>query len=97
MPWGLATLTATIREPTVAREELEPGDSILFYTDGVVESRGSGHGTFGIEQLLHLATQLTSGGQEPEEVVRHIVGALLQDQADGRPDDATIVLFHWNG
>jgi serine phosphatase RsbU (regulator of sigma subunit) len=96
VPWGLATITDTVGEPFVASETLEPGDRILFYTDGVVESRLPGGELFGVERLVDLTTQHASDQLQPEEIVRHLVGAVVEHQSE-LADDATIVLFQWNG
>jgi serine phosphatase RsbU (regulator of sigma subunit) len=96
-PWGLATITDSVAEPPTATETLEPGDSVLFYTDGVVEAHLPGEGEFGVERLVDLATQNASDKLEPEEIVRHLVRSVLEHQSDRLADDATVVLFQWNG
>jgi hypothetical protein len=97
VPWGLATITDSGGEASVATEPLEPGDRVLFYTDGVVDAHLPGDEQFGVDRLVDLTTQHASDLQEPEEIVRQLVGAVLQHQSDELPDDATIVLFQWNG
>jgi serine phosphatase RsbU (regulator of sigma subunit) len=97
VPWGLATITESVGEAPVATEPLEPRDKILFYTDGVVEAHLPGKNQFGLDRLLDLTTQHASDQQEPEEIVRHLVGSVLEHQSNELPDDATIVLFQWNG
>lgn len=97
VPWGLASITDSVGQALVATESLEPGDAILFYTDGVVEAHLPGHEQFGLDRLMDLTTQHSSDQQEPEEIVRQIVGSVLAHQGDELPDDATIVLFKWNG
>jgi serine phosphatase RsbU (regulator of sigma subunit) len=97
VPWGLATITDTVGEAPVATEPLEPGDKILFYTDGVVDAHLPEHEPFGVDRLVDLTTQHASDQQEPEEIVRQLVGSVLNHQSDELPDDATIVLFQWNG
>lgn len=97
VPWGLATITDTAGYPPTSTETLEPGDSVLFYTDGVVEAHLPGKEEFGVDRLMDLATQHTSDELEPEEIVRRLVRAVLDHQSDRLPDDATVVLFQWNG
>lgn len=96
VPWGLASITNTVGAPAVATEALEPGDSVLFYTDGVVEAHLPGGEQFGVDRLIDLATQHASDQEEPEEIVRQVVTAVRNHQSDELPDDATIVLFKWN-
>jgi serine phosphatase RsbU (regulator of sigma subunit) len=96
-PWGLATITDTVGDPPTATEPLEPGDCVLFYTDGVVEAHLPGEEEFGVDRLVDLATQHASDQLEPEEIVRRLVRSVLDHQSDRLPDDATVVLFRWNG
>jgi hypothetical protein len=97
VPWGLAAITGTSSEPVTASERLEPGDMILFYTDGVVEAHLPGREHFGVDRLVELITQHSSDQQPAEETVRLVVRAVLDHQSDQLPDDATVVLFQWNG
>lgn len=96
LPWGLGTIANDDAEVTVAEASLEPGDSVLFYTDGVVEAHAPGGEQFGSERLADLTTQHTSDQLEPEEIVRRLVAAVLEHQHDTLTDDATMVLFRWN-
>ena len=96
MPWGLGSLTEGA-PVTVATEALEPGDSVLFYTDGVVEAHLPGGDEFGVSRLADLVGQQASDEFEPEEVVRRLVRAVLEHQDDRLSDDATLVLFQWHG
>jgi serine phosphatase RsbU (regulator of sigma subunit) len=97
VPWGLATITDSVGEAPMATESLEPGDRILFYTDGVVEAHLPGREQFGVDRLMDLATQHVTDQQEPEESVRQLITSVRNHQSDELPDDATIVLFQWNG
>ena len=82
---------------TVATEALEPEDSVLFYTDGVIETHLPGKEEFGVERLADLVGQHASDQLEPEEIIRRLVRSLLEHQDDRLVDDATLVLFKWNG
>ena len=94
-PWGMGSLGGTPLQ--VATERLEPGDSVLFYTDGVIEAHLPGAEQFGKERLADLIGQHAANDLEPEEILRLVVRAVLEHQADALADDATIVLFQWNG
>jgi len=52
---------------------------------------------FGDDRLMDLLGQNASDHVEPEEVVRRVVRAVLEHQPDGLSDDATLMLFQWNG
>ena len=99
LPWGLGSLAPTAKPVPVASEALEPGDSVLFYSDGVVDARvGSGDGeTFGTERLADQVGQHASDGLEPEQIVRRLARAVLEHHADELTDDATFVFIRWNG
>lgn len=96
-PWGMGALAADGPGPLVQTEALEPGDSVLFYTDGVVEAHVPGGEEFGSARLADLAGQHASDLLEPEEVVRRLVRAVIEHQDDRLADDATMVLVQWHG
>jgi len=93
VPWGL-TISAA---PTGATEALEPGDCVLFFTDGVVDARGPRAAEFGIERLADLAGRTSSDALSPEEMVRHLIRAILEHHGTGLDDDATVVMMQWHG
>ncbi|HEX4905271.1 MAG TPA: PP2C family protein-serine/threonine phosphatase [Acidimicrobiales bacterium] len=95
LPFGLGALTGL--PATVETVSLQPGDSVLFYTDGVTEAHVPGGEQFGAERLADLAGQHASDELEPEELVRRLVRAVLEHQDDLLSDDATMVLFKWHG
>lgn len=96
-PWGLGSLLQPMTAVTLATAALEPGDAMLFYTDGVVEAHGPGRDQFGTERLADLVGQHASHQLEPEEITRRLVHAVLDYQSDQLTDDATLVLVKWNG
>ncbi|MGD2036556.1 MAG: SpoIIE family protein phosphatase [Desulfobacterales bacterium] len=75
----------------VAEAELQPGDRILMYTDGITERFSMDGNTYGEERLLR---QLEGGGNiQPEELLT----AIMKDVdafANGRPadDDQALLL-----
>jgi serine phosphatase RsbU (regulator of sigma subunit) len=97
LPWGLGSLADPASSPAVATAALEPGDSVLFYTDGVVEAHLPGREQFGVERLADLIGQHAADLLEPEEILRRLVRAVLEHQDEHLADDATMVLVQWNG
>lgn len=91
-PWGLIEGT-----PTQGSETLEPGDSLLLYTDGVVDARTSDGDRFGLDRLTDLTGQIASDQLPAEEVVRRLVRAVLEHQKSNLSDDATLVVVQWQG
>jgi serine phosphatase RsbU (regulator of sigma subunit) len=94
VPWGLG-----IRDdgPVVAEESLEPGDGVLFYTDGAIEGRASTGGGLGLERLVDLVGQTASDQLPAEEIVRQVGRAILEHHKSRLDDDATLLLVQWEG
>lgn len=97
VPWGLATITGTVGQAPTGSERLEPGDRVLFYTDGIVEAHPPGQEQFGTDRFVEVITQHASDQLQAEALVRLVVDAVLDHQSDALSDDATVVLFQWNG
>lgn len=80
-----------------ATEALLPGDSVLFYTDGVVEGRSHTGEEFGIDRLARSWQAAASTGLPPEENLRQLADAFIAFNAGKLRDDATLLLIHWSG
>jgi len=80
-----------------AEESLEPGDQIVFFTDGVTEARSPDGTFFGADRLADLVSRASAGGQPPPETLRRLVHSILDHQAGDLRDDATAVLVEWAG
>ncbi len=93
VPWGVGIEG----EAQVGSHSLEPGDELLFYTDGVVEARFPGGVGFGVDRLADLTGRFASNNVPPEEIVRQIVSAVLEHHRFQLADDATLVLVQWSG
>jgi len=92
LPFGLGG-----EAPELSGADLEPGDSILCYTDGVVEARTPAGELFGLGRLTDLAEREAASGRPAEEFVRRLVGAVTDHQASKLRDDATLLLVQWTG
>lgn len=93
-PLGLGHLLAE-QSPVPAQEQLEPGDLVLFYTDGVVEARSPDGDFFGLDRLAELVVRHLAGGLTPPETMRRVVRELLEHHVDGLTDDATLLMLEW--
>ncbi len=82
-------------ETSVAEEQLEPGDVVVVYTDGVVEARDGTGAEFGLPRLVDLLERQHSGGSPLPEVARRLCKDVLRHQGGVLQDDATLVLLHW--
>ena len=74
-------------EYRVQRLPLEPGDRLMFLTDGMTERNA-----VNIEALM-----VAGAGMHPREAVQQLVHAVLE-ATDGTPeDDATVMCLDWHG
>jgi serine phosphatase RsbU (regulator of sigma subunit) len=93
LPLGLGHMRT---QPLVITEEvLEPGDSILFYTDGVTDARSADGEFFGVEGLTRSVTETLADRAPPAEVMRRLLRSILAHQHGELQDDATAVLLQW--
>ena len=76
--------------PTTVTVELEPGDTLLFRTDGISEARSPAGEQFGDERLTELVSRLVDEELPAAEVLRQSVAAVLDHQGDRAGDDATV-------
>ncbi len=78
------------------REQLEPGDTLFLYTDGVVEAARLDRMMFEDEQLHQVLAEHT--GQGSERLVMHVRDA-VQAFTDGAPqsDDMTMLTLCYRG
>ena len=83
--------------PVVQTAQLEPGDRVLFFTDGVIEERLSGGEQFGEERLRDLIEQTTAADLTCAETVRRLSHALMAARSGRTSDDASLLLLEWKG
>jgi hypothetical protein len=83
--------------PVVTEEPLEPGDHLLLYTDGVIESRSEAGEFFGVDRLAGFLVRALADQYRPAETMRRLVRAILDHQHEQLQDDATAVCVHWSG
>jgi hypothetical protein len=81
----------------LCREQLEPGDRLLLYTDGVTEARDAGSKEFGLHRFTDFIIRRHADGLPVPETLRMLMNAIL-DYHDGRlRDDATVLFCEWHG
>ena len=68
---------------------LGPGDTLVFYTDGVIESRANSHGVLDERRLAELIA--TCAGRGPDTIAAMVEDAAVLSQ-NGRPGDDIAVL-----
>jgi hypothetical protein len=79
----------------VQTEQLEPGDRLLLYTDGVTEGRAADGTPFGVRRLGDFVIRHSSAGTPVPETLRRLNRAIIEYQHGRLQDDATIVLVEW--
>lgn len=93
-PLGLGHLVEG-GEFEVGQEQLEPGDMVLLYTDGVVEARSPDGDFFGVDRLAELVSTQLAGGLDAPETMRRVVRELLRHHEGQLTDDATLLMLEW--
>jgi phosphoserine phosphatase RsbU/P len=83
-------------EVPVAEEWLEPGDSVVLYTDGITEARDAAGGFFGLDRLVGHLERSAAAGLHAPETLRRLTHAVLDHQAGLLQDDATLVFVQWS-
>lgn len=92
-PWGVDG-----RVPTVTTEQLEPGDCVLVYTDGITEARTPDGELFGVERLIDFMDRHAAESLRPEQTLSRVVAGVRDHQGtDALRDDATALMVQWNG
>jgi serine phosphatase RsbU (regulator of sigma subunit) len=82
---------------TLCREQLQPGDRIVLYTDGITEARRPGGPEFGLDRFTDFLIRHHADGLPVAETLRRLIHAVL-DYHDGHlNDDATVLLCEWLG
>ncbi len=88
MPPGLFA-NAQYDVSTVA---IEPGESVLFITDGIAEMRKSDSGILGVEHLIDICARLYT--EEPAKLLDIVFAAAEEADPNNQSDDRAAVVFH---
>lgn len=79
------------------RIQLEPGDRLLVYTDGVTEARSPQGEWFGLDRFTDFLIRHQADALPVPETLRRLIHHHLEYH-DGRlGDDATVLLVEWHG
>lgn len=82
--------------PQLGRADLEPGDQVLLYTDGLTEARHPNGSFFTEERLAEFLERQAAAGLAGPETLRRLRHAILDYQERRLQDDATAVLVEWS-
>jgi serine phosphatase RsbU (regulator of sigma subunit) len=81
--------------PEIGIEQLEPGDSLLLFTDGIVEARSARRQEFGFTRLAEFFQRAAAAQMAPAETMRRLVNDVIAHNNGNLQDDATCVLIEW--
>ena len=73
----------------VQRLPLEPGDRLIFFTDGILERNTT---SVDIEAMVAAGAEM-----HPREAVQHLIQAILEATGGALNDDATALCLDWHG
>jgi Stage II sporulation protein E (SpoIIE) len=79
----------------VAEENLQPGDWLVLYTDGITEARDPSGAWFGEERLIDFLARSAASAHPPPETARRLTAAVLAHQQGLLQDDASILMACW--
>jgi hypothetical protein len=79
----------------LGEEQLEPGDRVLLYTDGVTEARTPSGEFFTADRLAEFLEREAAEGRPTPETLRRLRHAILAHQHGQLQDDATALLVEW--
>jgi len=92
MPIGLGGPVVAI-----ATEALQTGDRVLFYTDGITESKAPDGTYFGPDRLADFLVRASLDQVPAAETVRRLAAAVIAYVGRGLNDDATMLLIEYRG
>jgi serine phosphatase RsbU (regulator of sigma subunit) len=81
----------------IATVKLQPADRVLFYTDGVTDTRAQGGERFGVPRLADFLVRATLDGVSPAETVRRLSASIMHYNGANLDDDATLLLVEYHG
>lgn len=82
---------------TVCTEQLEPGDRLLFHTDGITETRDAKGHQFGRERFVDFVVRHHADDVPLPETLRRLVHSVLDYHSGVLDDDATVLCCAWHG
>ncbi|NLU71730.1 serine/threonine-protein phosphatase [Streptomyces sp. HNM0575] len=82
---------------TLCHAQLEPGDRLLLYTDGITEARNPDGEEFGIDRFTDFLIRHHADGLPVPETLRRLIRHHLEYHQGHLSDDATVLVLEWHG
>lgn len=95
LPFGISRTLGREVAVHVRTEQLEAGDRVLLYTDGITDIRSPNGEFFDVHRLLDLLAANLAARLPIPETMRRLVRSLLDHQQGPLSDDATMLLVEW--
>ncbi|MCU7725597.1 serine/threonine-protein phosphatase [Actinoplanes sp. KI2] len=93
LPLGLGNMLS--RQPAVIELALRPGDTIVFYTDGIIEARDVTGVLFGPDRLAAFMLDLLRRRTPAPEAMRRLIHNVIAYESGELRDDATAAMLQW--
>ncbi|MFI6078752.1 PP2C family protein-serine/threonine phosphatase [Actinoplanes sp. NPDC051343] len=93
LPLGLGGMR--LRPPESVSQQLMPGDTLVLYTDGIIESRDGDGVLFGRERLTDFVLDDLRRGVSAPEMMRHLIHAVVSYENGELRDDATAAMLRF--
>jgi len=94
-PLGLNALAQQLEEAEIVETNLEPGDGVLVYTDGVIDARSPDGEEFGVSRLADLLGRESASSWDPAEMLRRLIHSVLDHHGTRLRDDASVLYLRW--
>ncbi|MFJ8982477.1 PP2C family protein-serine/threonine phosphatase [Streptomyces sp. NPDC102282] len=96
-PPGAPLGTDLSLEATLCHAQLDPGDRVVLYTDGITETHDPGGQEFGLDRFMDFVIHHNAAGMPVPETLRRLIHSILDYHQGRLQDDATVVFLEWHG
>ncbi|MFI9587734.1 PP2C family protein-serine/threonine phosphatase [Streptomyces sp. NPDC052236] len=82
---------------TLCQEQLQPGDRVVLYTDGITEARDADGREFGLDRFTDFLIRHDADRLPVPETLRRLTHSIMDYHGGRLQDDATVLLMAWHG